>query len=703
MIWKSFLTFIKKNPLFYLWIILLFHVALRANNLFLDLEPNSFVDEGMFAHNIYTMIYDDLWYPPNQLLSGGFPYFICFIPNKLAELYFGTLTLHTSVIISRIVVLAISILLPLYLFKSMKVLGATNTIAAATALIASASPFSLAFTRIVYPDHFMPGLIAGLIFYLIKYQSDTKKKITLLKLGFVLGCIISTKYNGLYVIPAILLSMTLNNIIIYKNKVKSFYITAVELTLIVLIAVCIFFILTHKTVLDGGVQAALIEAHGRYSGGHLGATTDATLAFYSNVLFLLPVGVLGGLLILIGLCEFLYERKFSLLVFLITFTGIFLITQANYVIGFARNAALISPVVFLLSGAALNIFRKYAIWSKGYSYRLSLLAFSFLCLGIIFFEPASRSFIQLKNDYQQDSRIAAADWIRKNIGIQHNLGFVHAAWGGPYIGVPSFISPLTTTELPLGSDIKSLNGVTHYTYDSWQVDIHEKGVSMFSFNPFSELHFNNPARDARPSIVADHKSFISDFKLIKTFSNKKYYGPTVYIYKRVKFKKNAKPLKLGTWDFGQPDTWKLTHKHPFSKVTDEEPLEFNKKNNTYHWKVRKSAGAVAFERKFKISELQGRTFAFSFEAKTEAGKITLSNESYLLPSGVIEVTSVPGYTFDGSYKINKDWQTFKTKIIFPSLENYKKTENEHAIIRIITTEKINDRSIFIRNFKYREH
>lgn len=164
MIWKYSDTFIKYHPLFLLSSVLLIHVTLRANNLFIDLEPNSFVDEGMFAHNTYSMITDGLWYPPNQLLTGGFPYFICFFPNKVADLIFGNLSLHTSVIISRTVVLILSTLLPLYLFRSMKLLGATNTIAALTALIASASPISLAFTRIVYPDHFMPGLIAGLIF-----------------------------------------------------------------------------------------------------------------------------------------------------------------------------------------------------------------------------------------------------------------------------------------------------------------------------------------------------------------------------------------------------------------------------------------------------------------------------------------------------------------------------------------------------------
>lgn len=517
------------------------------------------------------------------------------------------------------------------------------------------------------------------------------------------GCVISTKYSGLYVLPALILSLGVYNFCNSKDKLQSFYITFGEIALIILTIIFIFFILTHKTILDGDVQFALLDAHGRYKGGHLGATTNASLAFYSSVIFLLPVGVLGGVLMLIGLYDFFYTGKYSFLVFLIAFLMVFLIIHANYNTGFVRNGALIIPVIFLLIGAALTKFNKCNQFFKDRSYGLYLKTLLYLGLALVFLEPALRSFIQLENDYRQDSRSAADKWIKKNIGIEHNIGFIHAAWGGPYVGVPSFISPLKTSEIPLGSNVEELDDVTHYIYDSWQVDVHSEGTSMLSSRPFSELHFNNPARDSRPKLVDEHEKFLSDFKLIKTFPNTEYRGPTIYIYKRFRFKKNIGMLSLGTWGFENLGTWRLTDNQKGLELNYEKQLHFIKKNKTYKLEIGKTSGSFAFQRKFLISEMEGRTFSFSFDAKIDIGELAVSSESYLLPSGLIDDGSVPAYTFDGDYLLTTDWQTFKTKIIFPSFKNYTKTGNDHAIVRIFSADRFHDGSIFIKNLKYREY
>ena len=58
--------------------ILLVHFAARIQTLVLDLQPYSFDDEAMVAHNVFGMLYNNTWLLPPDLLVGAFSYYVTY-------------------------------------------------------------------------------------------------------------------------------------------------------------------------------------------------------------------------------------------------------------------------------------------------------------------------------------------------------------------------------------------------------------------------------------------------------------------------------------------------------------------------------------------------------------------------------------------------------------------------------------------------
>ena len=282
----NFGNFKINKEYWFLAFVILLHILVRAQSAFLDLPPFSFFDEIIYAQNAYGMFLDRNMIPPQQSLAGGFTYYVCYFATKLYSLFFGRdISVVQSAIISRFALILISCLMPLFIYKSLKLLNVNGAIAVLAAGISSVSPESLALTRVVYPDHFMPGLIAALTYFVIKFIKDDGRIKHLIVLGVLLGLIFSTKYSGF------LLTVPISVLILHESLGRSGSLFGdmkqglVKILLVFGIASAIFALLNISGIMAGDVLWAIEGHHNHYKGGHLMAQTDQGVLFYSKILF----------------------------------------------------------------------------------------------------------------------------------------------------------------------------------------------------------------------------------------------------------------------------------------------------------------------------------------------------------------------------------------------------------------------------------
>lgn len=697
----------KTTEFYFLVSIICFYFLSRLNNIFLDLDPIAFIDEGLYSHNVYGMYFDSkyynsAWYPPDRGLAGGFTYYICFIPTKIVSLFMNDFNINTSEKISRTIVLGLSLLVPIYLYKSLLLLGSSVRVSLCALLILTLSPYLLSVTRIVYPDHFMPGLVMMLVYYMIRLSTEQVKMRDIVIIGLLFGAIISTKYSGALLIPSIFIPMFF--IILYQNnwRVSALKKVVIYSIYVILISFLVFFILTHKGLFAGDVLYALRDATTRYNGGgQMGASTNEPVIFYAKIIFLLTFGFMGLPLILIGVFELLNKKKYSIFLFILLAFAVFFISVLPNKMAFPRNSAYLAPLVFLLTGMSLNVIeRLLIIINSKISLRSTKLIISALTL-VFFFEPTVRTFIQLSNDYRSDSREAANKWITENASFK-KVGYIHGGWGGPYTDDKT-VKPVL---LPMGSaTLQNFNDVDFFIYDSWQVDVYDKGNSMFSFRPFSELHFNNTVKAPIQNIMQSYKNLLSHFEQVATFSNKDYYGPTVYIYKNTKKtlpNAGRNLINNGNFDRKNMAMWKLYPERRDLKLSRSVSTNEAETSHAASWNIINRENVSFLEQHFDINKLSNRKFGLTFYAKLQNGTHKFSSHSYLLPNGVLDNSAVIVSHYPTSFTLNKSWQKFTFHMSFPSVDFASVNSESYGLIRPLFVEGISNNTIFIKSIEFRE-
>lgn len=661
----------------FLSLVVIIHVCLRAKSIFLDLHPFSFFDEGMYAHNVYWMYWEDKIIPPPNSLAGGFTYYICWLLTEFYNLVSSEkVALNESHILSRFVVIFISGLMPVFIYKTLKILGASGGVAILAAFISTFAPTSLALTRVVYPDHFMPGLIAVLVYCLIKFVKSVGCLKCLISSGVFLGFILSTKYSGFILCAPIGILIFHSNWGKNGDFLSDFKQTIRQSLVLFGVSAVVFLALNVDGILAGDVLRAIKSHRAHYMEGHLGAQSDHALLFYTQYLFLLSFGFLGAPLILGGLALLWSKDKIVFLFFLLML-ALYLMVLGHYVVVFNRNMSLLLPVVFILIGLSMETCRR---WLTKYSfYKLAV-----LLVVLVVSEPLVRSAIQLEFDYRDDARSVAKEWIEANIGLQYKIGTPHSVWGAPYGNLVNKII------IPLGTDFKQAPKVDYYVADGWQADFLMGGVSMFDFIPFTEHHFVNISRSEYPGLVNAHKKFLEHFDLVKTFSNKNYYGPSVYIYKAKNFNYNKNNI-LTNSDFEQLNLEGWTQRAQSGSATFEQMTFMSESTPFYdrpqyfaRWKLRAPATFAFIEQKVDIKVLEGKKFRLSFWARSLTGKREFFSHSYFLPQGELDNTSMLFYPINNlSFTLDKQWRKVSLSYAAPNLEGIELSDNAHAIVRPI--------------------
>lgn len=520
----------KKNIFYesvFILLIIILHILLRKNSAYLDLPPFSFIDEGMYAQNSYGMYFDHKITPPIQSLAGGFTYYICYLSILLCSLFSDKqLNVEEAVIITRFTLIIFTSLMPIYIFKTLKLLNVNSVFSIGCAIASTVSPLSLALTRVVYPDHFVPGLISPLIYYLCLYLNKKNTKY-LIYIAALSGLLISTKYSSSLIIFSILILILINNYCVQSYEANMFTINKQvyrEIFCYLLIISFIFLILNFDGILRGDIIPAIVGHHAHYSGEHFTAQTDHGIQFYSSIIFFLSYGVLGGVFILTGFCCLFVINK-RLLVFFLLFFLISILTLGSYHVVFSRNISALLPFVFLLLGVTLQTINVKLPFKRNIVDKILLLVIISISI-----EPLYRSYLQIKYDRKIDSRVVAHHWILSNIPKQDKIGYIHGAWGAPYTA--HYRKNLVIINLP--SNYNNFKDVDYYITDSWSVEYIKDGVSLFAFIPFSDHHFINISQDKHPEIYYQHKQFLTNFTLVKEFQNNNYYGPEIKIYKNNK-------------------------------------------------------------------------------------------------------------------------------------------------------------------------
>jgi len=382
----------------------------------------------------------------------------------------------------------------------------------------------LALTRVVYPDHFVPGLISPLIYYLFLYLNSKNIKY-LIYLAVISGLLISTKYSSSLIIFSILIFIFINNYYIqnFRNNLHAINKQIFkEILYYLFIISLIFLILNIDGIVRGDVLPAIIGHHAHYSGGHFTAQSDHGVQFYSSIIFFLSYGILGGVFILAGF-YYLYVINKKLGLFFLFFFLIYILTLGSYRVVFSRNISTLLPFVFILLGVILNLINSKLTFKNIIVNKIILSIF----IALISVEPLYRSFLQIKYDDKIDSRVVAHHWILNNTLDDDKIGYIHGAWGAPYTA--HYRKNLIIINLP--SNYNNFKDVDYYITDSWSVDYIKDGTSLFAFIPFSDHHFINISQDKHPDFYYKHKEFLTNFTLIKEFNNSNHYGPQIKIYK----------------------------------------------------------------------------------------------------------------------------------------------------------------------------
>jgi hypothetical protein len=181
------------------------------------------------------------------------------------------------------------------------------------------------------------------------------------------------------------------------------------------------------------------------------------------------------------------------------------------------------PIVFIFIGYCAKVVVDFAR-----SRNIKIHKMSWIVIGLVFLlEPLYKTTASLANDFQSDSRQAAAGWIKENLQKDNvTYGFASACWGNPF--PPDFSFQRVNYFSPPDLD----KPFDYFVLDSWLFDHFGPGTDMQLMPVYSEMIFSNPTEyypiDHRAKMV----KYLQRYVLVKEFSKKDYYGPTIWIYQK---------------------------------------------------------------------------------------------------------------------------------------------------------------------------
>jgi len=347
------------------------------------------------------MVSENDWIP-KEFRAGGFNIYPAYFLFNLIN-FFLPAPLNTAqmLIIGRILY---ALLLPaisiLFVFKiSNLFVGKIPSII--TSLLFSVS--ILHYVNFWYPDTYIQfGILGFLYFALVIFLGKNETKKTYIYLGIFLSISISTKYTALVLfVPTLLLLFYKFSSVRSRKVFRKNFFSFMGSFVIFTISLNIGALLRTKNFIEG-----FLFNLDNY-GSTVGTRYDGFL-FYIAVLLLNSFGVFGFIYFIVGIAKNRMQRV--MLAFLFLYPLVLIMTLGDKKWVFARNMT--SASGFLIPLIAIGIawtFQKRASSNKFFRQGISL----FLAASI--FIPLTAYGYLVFKDVSTDTRVAAANWISKNI------------------------------------------------------------------------------------------------------------------------------------------------------------------------------------------------------------------------------------------------------------------------------------------------
>jgi 4-amino-4-deoxy-L-arabinose transferase-like glycosyltransferase len=503
----------------YVWLagLLAINVALRLPGMFQDLPPLMFDDESLYTFDPYYQMYlAGSWYPPHYL-SGGMNFYPPLLLAKLWSAITGQqLSADQYVGLARVLgPLLINSASAVFIVATVAKLDRRPAAILAAAGMATLSPLILGISRIFYPDHYIIGPAAALLYICVCVARKEASVAHYLAAGALIAIAASLKYTGG------MLALLFAGAYLAGNLDRGVVglVTDIRLWRAGYVAVAVFALLNPGILVDHHRLLEALTLHRKhYMDGHTGIESAHGHLFYLLTLCL-TFGVLGIVPLVTGGVTLLRRERRVAIVMLGT-AALLVYVVGSYVVAINRNIMMVIPIVVTLMsiGSADLVEAARERW-PGARWVVPVLA---LALSA---DPVWRDVMSLRNDFQGDSRAASQEWIAHNVPAGTPIGFSPATWGIPFdlTRNPLVRKSMPATEQPC-ADL--------YVMDDWFYQHYGPGNNPLLRPVVSEHIYINPTQMPYTQLRKRQDDFLSNYDVIKMFADRDYYGPTVTIYQR---------------------------------------------------------------------------------------------------------------------------------------------------------------------------
>lgn len=502
------------------WILAFVSFLLRLSGFYVDLPPYDFCDEQIYTSGIYGLTMAHWGWNPPGFLAGGINYYLPAFIFSFLHFFNVHLTNYRIVLLSRFIgpgilsccAIPIVFLIGQHLFQD-------NKKALLSASILTFSTLMLSISRIWYPDHY-DVIFSSLSLYAATRIVMDKNSIIryYILLGFTIGLMASTKYNGFFFIALIPIAHLLAVLKRQNRKNLIRELCFRKEVWVALFAVVIAFLVTNPYFISSWPKylAAIELTRAVYLQGSPGLMVANTPIFYTKLLIFTTFGILGGFFILFGSIVLILRNKI-VATLLLAMPIIFIFLMGRYKNAFDRNISVLVPYSALILSIGLSYFLE----------KLKFRIFKIFLILMLLIEPVTRIIMNIYHDFLPDSRKLAAAWIDQNTPPESLIGG-RGVYNGT-LGIPVNKKKFRYVELPFPTDTTLC--VDYYYMDKWMDQLYGKPSSIFASPYYSENIFRNTGGYYFKNEHNTTERWLSQYTEIHEIKGS-YYGPDIFIYKR---------------------------------------------------------------------------------------------------------------------------------------------------------------------------
>jgi hypothetical protein len=485
-----------------------------------ELMPYQFCDESVFSFQVHGMLSNGS-NVTNEFRAGGFNiYPVLTLLRIFTFVNPVNLDFNSVLLVGRVLMVQVpNLLICFVLFILVRELNLNSRFGLVGNALVVLSPLLFGVSRLWYPDHYMFFYSSLLVLYIVRILGKTSNRKDYFAAGCIMGIIISIKYTGLLLLPAVMLLVLSRNLQEKSGTNKKFqrklwgelnlaFFSSLAVVLVVF-NFSIFFEF-QKFIQDFNFNLVnYARSPGiRYSGFFFYLYQIFVISWFPSVLIFWWIGVVA-----------LFRRGgyffFTFVIFPILV--VFYLGMAGTVIN--RNIAFILP--FFLVGIILGIQKAIAVRSA-----IGRFAFAVL-LAVMFLYGIFTMSLSLSQDLKKDSRVIAESWIAKELPADAFIG-TNEFCSGP--------SPARDISKNIYIDEMMKKEYEYYIFNSYYQSVlfpfyQSKNILQTASQKYTHFYHFNDANVLKWNANDNISNFVpSGYKILKRFA---FDGPEIVILKRV--------------------------------------------------------------------------------------------------------------------------------------------------------------------------